>query len=177
MASEGLHDVLGLGVGVPDLDGPVSRATDDEDLREYLLVKEAPDFSLMRAREMAEPSHFVLSVLGESLTFCSSTFLLNFLGANCTIAPSLSPQVNVSVSALNLQHTILTFSARFCCFPAIRVDFVSRSLTSRNSFVLINYIPDTQIILVQLSTRPIPFIHLDPLCPQSKQALLQLLAG
>jgi hypothetical protein len=82
MASESLHDVLGLGVGIPDLDGPVGGTTDDEDLCEYLLVEKAPDFALMCPREVAKPPHFVLPVLGESLTGSGCTFLLNFLGAN-----------------------------------------------------------------------------------------------
>jgi hypothetical protein len=59
----------------------------------------------------------------------------------------------------------------------MRVDFVSRSLTSRNSFVLINYIPDTQIILVQLSTHPHSSTTFTLFEPDPSQPLLQLQAG
>lgn len=66
--------------------------------------------------------------------------MLNFLGLNWTMLPSLRPQVSVSISLLNLQQIILTFSTRFCCLLDNRVDLSSRSCTNLNSLVLMNSI-------------------------------------
>lgn len=110
MPHDGLGDVLGLGVAVPDLDGPVAAACDDVPLLEDLLVQQAADLALVGVCYVIESAQLEVLGLGEFLGGGARTFWLKRGLQNTATSPLLSPIDMVWSPAQNLKQVILIFS-------------------------------------------------------------------
>lgn len=149
MTCQGLHHALGLGLGVPDLDGPVGCAGDDEELVEDPLSQDAPDLALVDVGQVRETPRLILLAFRESLHRPAGTLLLYFWFMNWMMEPSESPQVRISSAGENEAQIIFGLSTLVDFLSFMKDVFTSFAAGARNSLSFANYIIINFINLIE----------------------------